>query len=357
MVGAITLGHYAAPLSLAPLHDVMRRLYYLPIFLAAGWFGLRGSLTTAMAISLLYLPHIVFQWAPHSAGHGGHDGQLNRYLECLIFLLFGGLFGLVIDRLRGTDRALRQALERLSESFERTRTQHRLAALGELSAGLAHEIRNPLAGIRSSLDLLEHETDDDARRDFLALAQGEIERADKLLGGLLDYARPRRLQLIAVDPADILGSVKQLIDARARDQGVTLETSAATHGPVQLDLDQSTQVLLNLALNALDSLRDNPDDERRDRLRLEARVTPAEEIRFSVSDNGPGVPAEDRERIFDPFVTTRETGTGLGLAISHRIATNHCGTLTLESPIEDGRGARFVLTIPARPPESHRPDS
>lgn len=342
LVIGITFGHYGSPLSWSPVHDILRRLYYIPIFLAAYWFGRRGSIGTALGISLLYLPHVLFQWESHNDAHIGHEGHLNKYLECLIFLLFGTLFGTLVERMQLVSGQLRAALEKLQASFEATRTATRLAALGQLSAGFAHEIRNPLAGIRSSLEVMEGAKEDpEVLAEFLSLAHREVLRADKLLEEFLKFARPPKPSLAPIPIAELLNSVIPLMELQAKPLGVALELELSGElGSVVLDASQFEQVLVNLILNATQSA---PAQSGRVIVRAERG---AEMLLVEVSDNGAGVAEEARESIFDPFFTTRETGVGLGLSVSHQIIRNHGGVLRLREPRPGQVGASFVIEMP-----------
>jgi signal transduction histidine kinase len=345
LVLIISTGHYSTPLSWTPIHDVLRRLYYAPIFLAAYWFGKRGSLSVALGTSLLYFPHIFFQWEAHDHSQHSHEGHLNKYIECLIYLLFGLLFGTLIDQLRNVSSELRNALGQLKASFEATRTASRLAALGQLSAGLAHEIRNPLAGIRSSLDILETEPQDqsnDTRKEFLELARQEVQRADRLLGEFLKFAKPSRPEYTPVIPHELIDSVLKLIEPGAHKLEIQFRRNyKQDQEAITADGDQIKQVILNLLLNALQS------SSRGGEIIIETELK-NEHFSLHITDNGPGIPIEHRERIFDPFFTTREKGVGLGLSICHQIIQNHRGTLTLESH-KTLSGASFKIQIPRAP--------
>lgn len=347
LLGAVLLvsvSHYLTPLELSAYHDVLRRLYYLPIFFGAASFGRKGGLIVAVLSAILYAPHIVFQWEPHSHHHAGHEGHLNKYIEISIFFLFAFLMGTVFDQLK-------RATEQLKHSYEAGRISAKLNALGQLSAGLAHEIRNPLAGVRSSLDVIEgecEESESEVMQEFLGLARKEIDRASRLIGEFLDFAKPQPPQQELVDMAELIKGLKPLISSQAESAGVRLQISCAENvGACLGDRDQIKQVLLNLLLNALQSA-----PKENGLVSLDVKTNNSNTIEISVADNGKGVGPNHMDRIFDPFFTTRDQGVGLGLSISYQIVEQHGGILRLETPGELG-GATFSFNIPKHRPKTN----
>lgn len=229
----------------------------------------------------------------------------------------------------------------------------RLAELGSVAAGLAHEIRNPLNSLNLNFQLLEEELSERGvalpRARLLALTRSEIGRLDRLVGDFLAYARPAPLELEEVDPGALLADVRELLAAELAAEQVeaAVEVAPGT-GTLTADREKLRQLLLNLVRNAVQALEGAPPPRR---LRLLASEV-AGESRLEVEDSGPGVADEDRERIFELFYSGRKGGTGLGLAIARRIAEAHAGG------IEVGRGsaggARFTVRLPRRPPGSAR---
>lgn len=333
----ISLSHYLTPLEQSVYHDIFRRLYYLPIFFGAAWGGKRGGLLVAGLSSILYAPHVLYQWENHNLHHAGHEGHLNKYIEIAIFFCFGLLFGSVFDRLC-------RAKEALKNSYEASRISSKLTALGQLSAGLAHEIRNPLAGIRSSLDVIEGECEESGRevvQEFFELARREIHRADRLITEFLDFAKPRPPQRVQVLVKSLLSSIQPLTAPEAQKLGVSIAIQCDPDlASVIGDADQLKQVLLNLSLNAIQN-----SSEKEGEVLLEARPSRRGGVLIEVSDNGKGVENSLKERIFDPFFTTRSQGVGLGLSISYQIIQQHGGELNLTSPGKLG-GATFQFVLP-----------
>jgi signal transduction histidine kinase len=249
---------------------------------------------------------------------------------------------------------------RIEQSEHEAARSEQLAATGQLAAGLAHELRNPLTAMRVLIEAgLEHTASADGldRRDLQVLEE-EISRLERLVDSFLDFARPPRLEKSAVDACTLIEQTLHLLAGPARQRGVTINwTPPAELVTIEADAVQMRQVLLNLLLNAMDavgasgivnvdlqpevSLAESP---------LAARAASADLGRdtyraIRISDSGPGVADDMKERIFEPFVSSKETGMGLGLAVSRRIVEAHHGAIT----VSDGPngGALFTIWLPA----------
>lgn len=230
---------------------------------------------------------------------------------------------------------------------EQNATVRRLAALGEVAASIAHEVRNPLAGIDGAIQILGREMGpDDPRQALLREIQAEIRRLDERVNDLLLYARPSTPRREPVRPRQLLESAVRVLAGDPMLNGIRVAIRAPRSLPAfPLDPGQIRQVLVNLVLNAAQAMSGAG------RVDLEARPAAGGALELAVEDSGPGVAAGIAEAIFRPFFTTRPHGTGLGLAISRKIVETHGGSLTLAR----GRsgGARFVLTLP--PPDDAPP--
>ncbi|MGC9969566.1 MAG: ATP-binding protein [Bryobacteraceae bacterium] len=341
-IAAASLLHFLTPPSLILWHNLFQRLYYLPIVYSAIYFGWRGGLAASLLSAILYIPHILMAW------HHMPDYAMNQYAEIILFFLVGAVTGALADRERKQREKLEAATQQLSkvyrelqDSFEQLKRADRLSAIGHLSASLAHEIRNPLASIEGSTDILEQpHISDEMRQEFLGVIRKESRRLNRLLTNLLDFARPRKPELQLVDPARLIESVTSLVAPTAERSGITLERRVPPSPPhVQCDPEQLKQVILNLTINAIQAMAGGGS--------IELSVTASDgNVRISVRDEGPGIPAQDLEKIFDPFFTTKENGTGLGLSVAHQIVTQHGGAITAE-PNPD-RGMTFSIVLPAR---------
>ncbi|MCA9754042.1 MAG: PAS domain-containing protein, partial [Gemmatimonadetes bacterium] len=214
-------------------------------------------------------------------------------------------------------------LSRRKEIEAEVRRADRLSSLGRLSAGVAHEIRNPLAGIRTTAELLRERLQDRPELEkFVDVILEESTRLDRIVGSLLQFAKPAAPRREPCPLEDLLNRVTRLAAGRAAERGVTLRVEVPDQVPSPLaDRDQILQVLLNLALNAIDA---SPEG---DTVRLGAERAEGHEVRLFVEDRGLGVPDGLADRVFDPFFTTKPGGTGLGLSISQNIVSQHEGRL------------------------------
>jgi signal transduction histidine kinase len=222
---------------------------------------------------------------------------------------------------------------------DQIKIQERLAALGELSAGIAHEIRNPLAAIRGFVELLGRKVPDPPGKRTVANILKEIAGLDQIVSDFLAFARESALQPVETDPGELVREAVAL--ALPRDERDALEVRVeVTSGlpPVFLDPGAVKQVLINIIQNAAIAM--GPDGGT-----LTIRVDAANGgTAFRIADTGPGIPADIRDRIFNPFFTTRADGTGLGLAIANKLVEGHGGRIQVENG--DGGGATFTLWFP-----------
>jgi signal transduction histidine kinase len=236
-------------------------------------------------------------------------------------------------------------LARIAKLDEGVRRLDRLAALGEIVAEIVHEVRNPLVSVKTFIQLLpERQDDPDFRTRFSEVVEGELRRIERLLDVVLEHARPRSAAPpgASTDAPPVLASVARLLAHRALERGVAIEADAPAGVPgIAIAEDSLRQVVLNLALNAIDVTRDGGT------VRLVARSVP-EGVELRVEDEGPGVPLGLRDRVFEPFYSTKgDRPGGLGLAISRRIVEEAGGALVVTDRI--GGGAAFRFTLPAVP--------
>jgi signal transduction histidine kinase len=251
-----------------------------------------------------------------------------------------------------------------SKLYQQMKERDRLAALGEMSAGLAHEIRNPLAAIKGAIQYLDPGKLPGEDREFLEIIVEEVNRLNGVVTQFLDYSRPLKPALAPTDVNEVISSTFRLLQPEI-PPAVQVDLDLSPGLPrVLCDAEQLKQVFLNLALNAFQAMPAAghltvATRVSRDELALwreGARRPDQVEIRFH--DTGPGVPEGERERIFLPFFTTKEKGTGLGLAICQRIVTAHQGTIGVRS-VPQG-GAEFTISLPGlreeRPAEEARRD-
>lgn len=250
----------------------------------------------------------------------------------------------VTDRLKQAHDRLTAEVARLSNELKlknaELRRKDRLAALGEMAAGLAHEVRNPLGGIALYSSKLERDLSD---RPESMLAASRITRGvrelDRLVSEILDFAQEDRLERQSIPLGTVLTMVEEGAAHWSERTGATLLVDPAARSVEAFcDAQRLRQVILNLVMNGLQAAGEGG------RVQITAKRR-AKETQIDIWDTGPGIPADVRDRIFNPFFTTKDTGTGLGLAIVHRIVEAHGGTVRVTSDAKTG-GARFVLRLP-----------
>ncbi len=332
--------HFLTPVEDFIFHQIYQRLYYIPIILAALWYGWRGGLGAAGLASLSYVPHIALHWQ-----HQNYDYALNQYAEITLFFVIGAVTGWLGDQKRREyERAerihaeLQNAYGELRETVGQLLQAERLSSIAEIASGVVHEVRNPLGAIKGAVEILADEiAEDSPRREFVRIAKVEIERIDKLVGEFVRFARPPKLSKTSANINELTKSVVVLLDQQATALGIRLECDLPDHIPdVELDVEQIEQVLLNLALNAFDAIPNGGTVMFRT-LHDDASVI------VEVEDTGGGIATDALERIFDPFFTTKDKGSGLGLSIAYKIITQHEGKLFAENTEQ---GALFRLVLP-----------
>jgi two-component system sensor histidine kinase HydH len=264
---------------------------------------------------------------------------MNQYAEIIVFFLVGTVTGVLADRGMRQRRELAALNRELQDSFEQIKRADRLSAIGQLSASLAHEIRNPLASIDGATNLIESEqTPKEMRKASLAIIRKEVQRLNRLLTNLLDFARPRKPEFQTVHADRLLDGIIALACHSAEQKGITLHKDvSATMSAFECDPEQMKQVILNLVINAVQAMTGAGD------IVLAARQQDSS-VAISVRDQGPGIDAEDLDKIFNPFYTTKDAGTGLGLSVVYQIVNQHGGVVTAVRNPEGGM--TFSLTIP-----------
>ncbi len=324
-------------------------VYFLPITIAAAHLRLRGTIATCTVALVLFIAHL----PPHM-----YLNPRERVEELPELIGFGVMFFLVgilvqafarqnrlqlalkqqlNDKLLQNQQHLRDSLERLETAEESLRTKERLASLGEMSAGIAHEIRNPLGIISSSAQLLEREVANTEARQLLEIIQEESTRLNGLITEFLTFGRQLEPQRQPCDLAALTARILDSLQNAAQQKGIALELGECSTCMASVDADMMQQVLLNLLLNALEATAPGG------RVRVVLEQYP-ERLDIVVDDSGRGIPAENLARIFDPFFTTKSEGTGLGLANAYKIMESHGGSLKVASHV--GEGSRFTASLP-----------
>lgn len=338
------------------LHSLLGHLYIVPIILGAYWYGIKGGVSVSVASTVLFAPHLFPYMFPYLFPHLHNQDQyldFYNYAELFLFLLIGGVTGVLSQmernqrmryeesllRLDESHRKLREQTDVLFETEEQLRRADRLSALGELSAGMAHEIRNPLGAIKGAAEILRDDySPDDKKFEFIQILLKETDRLNHIVQEFLGFARPKQPERAPVDVNEALESVLLLTAQEARKAGVVVE-KRLDRSLVQLNLDAGLlkQAFLNLVLNAIQAMPQGGT------LTVETSM-PDNSLEVRIADTGTGMTEENRKKLFSPFFTTKKNGTGLGLAITYRIIENHKGVIDVKS--EPGKGTVFTVRIP-----------
>jgi two-component system sensor histidine kinase HydH len=326
-------------------------IYYLPVMTAAMYFGPVGTLLWTLTASVAYSSYL-YQANLH------FTITTNSMSELLMRVLFFFFVAMTVNRFVMQYRAQVRQYQVLSETLseanrslklaqEEAQRAERLAALGQLSAGLAHEIRNPLGVIKGSAEILVQKLDNanPLAKELAGYIYTEVNRVSALVSRFLDFARPSQLDLRASDLAVVVDRCLKTVSEHGACKKVNVQRDFASGLPkVMLDQDLCDQVFTNLFMNACEAMGEQGGDLR---VKLHSSGAKALEagVVVEIEDSGPGVPPELKEQIFNPFVTTKKSGVGLGLAIVSKIVDAHGGSLKLVS--DPGHGARFRVEFPA----------
>lgn len=324
-------------------------IFYVPIVTAAVYFGPLGTLLWTAIASAAYCSYLYPALQVYEINAGG-------YAELATRILFFFLAAMVVNRFATENRrqTLRyQALnEQLAETNRRlelaqaeARRSERLAALGQLSAGLAHEIRNPLGIIKGSAEMLTERTknSEPLSAELAGYISTEVNRLSALVTRFLDFARPLRLELRPQSLPDTVDLALKAVAATWKGPTVHVERDYEANLPqVSMDENFGEQCFVNLAQNAYEAMSEKGGGTLRISIGRATR-NGHEGVETRFEDSGPGIPREMREQIFNPFVTTKKTGVGLGLSIVSKIMDEHHGAIRLAN---DTPGACFVLFFP-----------
>ena len=337
----ISLLHHATPPLREHWHNVFQVLYYVPTVLGALAFGWRGGLGAGLLAGISHLPDIVL------TSRRSPDYAIEQAIEMSLLCMVGVLTGILSDRDREQRRELERTTGRLSEvyqelqqNFEQMKRAERLFAVGQLAAGLAHELRNPLGSVAGAAGILQRNAHLEPRhQECLDIIQKESQRLNRLLTEFLDFARPRPPKYQSVDVDALVSSVLQLV-AHGAGSEIRLRKNVATDLPeVEGDPELLKQMLLNLVMNAVQATKDGGEV-------VVSASLERQDVLLSVRDRGCGIAQESRDKIFDPFFTTKEAGTGLGLPVAHQIVEQHGGILTAEANADSGM--TFSALLPLR---------
>ena len=350
--------HFSTPGYMIFYHDMYRRLSYFPIVLGAIWFGVWGGLLLAVLSSIAFIPHVLLYIGE------GSGTYLSELTEIILYLAAGTVTGIIAGReslLRNRYKELSEKLEKsydklhretqlMIEVEEQLSAAQKLSALGQLSASLAHEIKNPLSSIKGTAEILLDEfPKDHAKREFVEILLKETTRLNNTVEEVLQFSRrgtKGKKNEEATEPlAQVIDRVTSLLASQLRKKSIKLTVNGWEEGKTFFVASEKlSQVFLNIILNGIDAVPAKGE------IIIET-MKDAAGCTVSVQDNGPGIPDELKNTIFSAFYSSKEGGTGLGLSISKKIVESYGGTLTL-SDAETG-GARFTVFLPKQNSESN----
>jgi signal transduction histidine kinase len=320
-------------------------LLLLPVVTAATTLGVAGTMIFAFLGSVAYLSFLLFVH-----GESLLEYDLSEFgLRAILFGMVGNLVNILAEELRLRSTQYRQTAERLAEANvhvreaeEAVRRSDRLAALGQLSAGLAHELRNPLATIRTSAEMLGSNLgqENEVASEMAGFIVSEVDRANSLVTRFLQFARPLQVKLETADLAQTLDRAVELARREAPDIAI-YKNYQPDIPPFPFDAELLERVFYNLLLNAAQATASGGA------VTLKARAV-GNIAEVSVIDRGVGIDPKQRESIFNPFFTTKPQGVGLGLAIVAKIVDEHGGKIAVES--EPGKGSIFCVVLPMERP-------
>ncbi|MFQ5627912.1 MAG: sensor histidine kinase [bacterium] len=351
-IAIISFLHYSTDIAFAYFHDIYKVLYYIPIILAAFRFGVKGGLMTAILISLVYTPHVTEDWTEHP------DVMVNRFVEMIVFISVAFITGKLVEKehkerdlhkktaqeLRVAYEKLQKHSEYLAEVEEQLRTAERLATLGELTACLAHEVRNPLAAIKGTTEILRDDYPQNGKnQEFFDLLTGDVERIEQVISNYLGQVVSPKKQHEQFETVRATEAVAHILLSKARKDEKALKTDLPMPPLfVKGDEIKFRQIILNFLLNALAATK--AGDEILLEMKAKSTSAASPKLTICIKDTGCGIKKSELANIFKPFYTTREDGTGLGLPIAKRIAEEYGWNLSIKSI--EGEGTTAKLTLP-----------
>ena len=361
MIVMISVLHYTTSTMKWQYHLIYMQSYFIPILVAAFQFGVRGGILSAVLVSILYLPHVMLQWG------GLVETNMMRFLQIFLFYVIGYLTGFKAQReMEGKKRfqetaselerhlqILNEQTEQLSDLEGQLRQYDRLSVIGELTASLAHEVRNPLGSIRGAVEIMQDEIPDTMRKsDFFRILIEETQRLNTVVEKYLQYARRQSPEIKNFDIRETIQSTRILLSRQFGRSGHELnlhlpDKPCMTSG----DPNQLWQILINLLLNAHQAMPEqgeilvNLSVIEANNIAEKEKQEPNNNIwyRISITDHGVGLTAEQMEKIFQPFFSSKSAGTGLGLAIVKRIVEENKWQMEIESKPEEGTTFHLIL--------------
>ncbi len=353
VLAAITAQHYLTGVSHdnISIHNIHYLLYFLPILMASIWYGLLGGALMAALVSVLYAP-VVFG----PMGKMVFTSGTQKVLEIVIYNVVGWVTGFLSQREKREREHYRKTAEELGDAYQKLQRQtdvliekeeqlrraEKLSTLGELAAGIAHEIRNPLASIKGSAEILQDPSTPQAKKEeFARVMLAEIEKLNRFVVNFLELGQFKRLNREDANLNDIIKDMLGIVDFQLKKKGIVLKTNFAELPHLQLDVAQMEHAILNLLLNAVSAM---PNGGALSLTTASEDHAGAGRVRIDIVDTGEGIPPEHLPHVYDPFFTTKSDGTGLGLSVVRRVISAHDGAIEIRSEL--GKSTRATLIIP-----------
>ncbi len=356
-LSTLLLDHTALTLDDVAINSIYWPIYYLPVVTAAIYFGPLMTLFWTALASAAYCSYLIpASWQYQLTWEDDYSILAIRILFFFLAAMLVNRFAVENRRQAAIQKALSDSLEETNRQLQRAeaeaRRSERLAALGQLSAGLAHEIRNPLGVIKGSAEMLAQKMQNaqPLAAELASYISSEVNRLNALVARFLDFARPLRLELRPESVTDIVDRAAESVHVQMPEAKVGIERQYAPGlPPVLVDEKFCESVFSNLITNAFQAM------EGRGTLRLSAAresSNGASGVTVTVEDTGPGVSGDMREQIFNPFITSKKDGVGLGLSIVAKIVDEHHGWIRLDP--SSPKGARFRVFLPSELPSRER---
>ena len=351
--------HYSTPIHLHYLHELYRVFFYIPIILASFRYQLKGGVSAAVIIIVIYLPHVAFQWG------GDFLYNFSRFIQMIMYLIIATVAGVLAKRETNERRKYQQAAFKLERSYERLKVQSeklaeieeqlrhadRLSILGELSASLAHEVRNPLGSIYGVVEILRDKFKKERKDyEFMEILVKEVKRLNEVVENYLALGRKPRVSLRPCNLQEIVQSVIDFFQRKANKHNIALNTDFPDQSLiVTADENQLRQILINLILNSINAISDKGSITiKAELVSNESHADEAKQIYLSVIDTGNGMKQHIVNEIFKPFFTTRADGTGLGLSIVKRIVDQNKWKIQVGSKPYHGTTITIIFPFEVR---------
>jgi len=322
----ITIFHYLTPAPNPLLHGIYRRLYYLPIILAAIHYGLKGGLTASVVISIIYLPHVFEKWG---------DIPLQTFealFEILIYNLVGFVTGYLVKQQRKEQDEKEELMVRYKELEKR-------GAVGEIASIITHEIKTPLASISGALEIVENEIKiPPHKKKLFEILNKELSRINSLINNTLTLFKTERVNKEKVHLSVYINELKTIYSLLPYTEKIRLKLNAQTGLEyLYIDPDMFKQVFINLFNNGIQSIRGDGNI-------IIGIKKNRNSYLISVKDTGAGIEKKNLKNIFNPFYSTKKSGLGLGLAVVKRIVEMHNGKIQCRSRVR--KGTEFIIKLP-----------